>query len=181
MILLPLLCTGAATAAMLSQPAKSIGRLLRPDQVPQTNSVQEQYLVALTRNDEAGWLAVSENFPPDANSTNTNYYAKSMLQLARFMMSEKQWKQADAVLERLSADPRIDRLYRTLALAQRCLTLEQLNDSRRLGEVRTQLQAAYRELETSNRDAALLLNRLIPEKDRLRLGLQPIVNSPPSS
>ncbi|WP_372722305.1 protein kinase [Novipirellula sp.] len=180
-ILLPLLCTGATTAVMLSRPAKSIGRLLRPDQVPQTNSVQEQYLVALTRNDEAGWLAVSENFPPEANSTNTNYYAKSMLQLARFLSSEKQWKQAAAVLERLSADPRIDRLYRTLALTQRCLVLEQMNDSKRLGETRTQLQAAYRELETSNRDAALLVNRLVPEKERVRLGLQPIANSPPSS
>ena len=180
-ILLPLLCTGIATAVMLSRPAKSIGRLLRPDQVPRTDSVQEQYLVAVTRNDEAGWLAVSENFPPEANSTNTNYYAKSMLQLARFMASEQQWKQAETVLERLSADPRIDRLYRTLALVQRCLALEQMNDSKRVGETRTQLQAAYRELEASNRDAATLFDRLVPEKERVRLGLKPIVSSPSTS
>ncbi len=181
LILLPLLCTGITTAAMLSRPAKSIGRLLRPDQVPRTDSVQEQYLVAVTRNDEAGWLAVSENFPPEANSTNTNYYAKSMLQLARFMASEQQWKQAETVLERLSADPRIDRLYRTLALVQRCLALEQMNDSKRVGETRTQLQAAYRELEASNRDAASLFDRLVPEKERVRLGLKPIVSSPSTS
>ncbi|TWU24147.1 Serine/threonine-protein kinase PknB [Novipirellula galeiformis] len=180
-LLLPLLCAAVVSTAMLARPAKSIGRLLRPEQVPQTDSVQEQYLVAVTRNDEAGWRAVPENFPPDASSTNASYYAKSMLQLARFMSSEQQLGQAESLLERLSADPRIDRLYRTLALAQRCSVLEQMGDSKGLGEIRTQLQAAYRELEANNREAVIQFDRLVPEKERLRLGLKPIVKDASSA
>jgi len=159
-------------AAMLSQPAKSVTQILRPDQVPRATSVEEQYLIAVVRNDEAGWSAVSEYFPPTENqSLNIGYYAKSQLQMARQMQSENQWRAADEVLRRLSVDPKIDRLYRTLALLRRCEVLKQINRPEVLNETQLQLQAAYQELHQTNPDAAIVFDRVVSEKTRSQLGL----------
>ncbi|TWU35929.1 protein kinase domain-containing protein [Novipirellula artificiosorum] len=170
--LIPLGCIVATAAFFLSHPAKSVTRVLRPDQVPQAKTVEEQYLIAATRNDEAGWRAVSDYFPAsENNSLNTNYHAKSLLQMARLMAAELQWQQADRVLEDLLRNPRIDRLYQALALAQRCNVLEQLGETRRLTESQTQLQTIYRELDATNPSALAVFDRVVSEKERLQLGL----------
>ncbi|TWU43904.1 Serine/threonine-protein kinase PrkC [Novipirellula aureliae] len=159
-------------AAMLSRPPKSVTQILRPDQVPQATSVEEQYLIAVVRNDEAGWSAVSDYFPPVENqSLHIRYYAKSQLQMARQMQSDNQWRAAEEVLRRLSADPKIDRLYRTLALVSRCEGLKQLDRPELLQETQAQLQAAYKELHKTNSSAAIIFDRVVPEKTRSQLGL----------
>ncbi|TWT82267.1 Serine/threonine-protein kinase PknB [Planctomycetes bacterium CA13] len=169
LFLAPTICIVATAGIWMSRPAKSVTRVLRPDQVPLAESVQEQYLIAATRNDEPGWLAVSEYFPPDENnSLNTGYYAKSRLQLARFLASEQQWRQAGHVLDELIRDPRIDRLYRALALVQQCEVLGKLGASKELTPTQTQLQTIYQNL---NRGVAEQFDRIVPEKERLQLGL----------
>ncbi len=171
-LLLPLLTSAVVGTIVLSRPSKTIGRLIRPDEVPIAKSVEEQYLIAVTRHDEAGWLAVSEHFPADRNSNNLNYYAKSMLQLARFYADEQRWNSADEVLEQLINDPRTDRIYRTFALARRCEVLEKLSNVKRLNETKSQLKALYSELTASNPDAIDVFDRVVPESERLRLGLK---------
>ena len=169
--LIPLIAATLAVAVAATRPFESVDNLLRPKEVAKAESVEKQYLVAMTRNDEAGWLAVAAHFAPEANSENANYYAKASLQHARLLSEKKQWKEADEKLDRLIADPKTSRLYRTIALAFRCLALEKSNRNGRLTEVRSDLQNSYKDLKSTNQEAAELFDRVVPTHERVRLGL----------
>ncbi len=168
-VLLPLVCVAATTAAALQRPVKSVGALLRPDEVAEAETVQEQFLIAMSRGDEAGWLAVINYFPKQENATNAAYHAKAMLQLASMFAAEAQWKDADRVLAALQDDPTADRLHVAIALARRCFVLDQLDSGRLATETRRKLTSLYQDLKKDNPRAAQMFDRIIPEDERLRL------------
>ena len=169
-VLLPLACMAVTTAAVLQRPAKSVHALLLPDTVPEEQTVQQQYLMAVVRNDEAGWLAVSKYFP-EPNATNRAYHAKSMLQLSQLLVGAGKFKEADVVLEKLHRDENVDRLFQAVALARRCQVLEKLGGGNPLTELRQQLKTLYAGLQNDNSEVAEVFDDIIREDQRLQLGI----------
>ncbi len=170
LILLPLACVAVTTGAAMQRPGKQVQTALMPQEVPRADTVQEQFLMAVTRHDEAGWRAVVDNFT-DENSTNAAYHAKAMLQLSLMLSGERRWDEADRVLEDLLNDPGVDRLYQAVALARRCPILEQLGGGKPLSDAREQLKRLYLELQESNAKVADVFDDIVPEQERLQLGI----------
>jgi hypothetical protein len=169
-ILLPLACVAVTTGAVLNRPAKSVHDLLLPDEVPQAETVQEQYLIAVVRNDEAGWRAVGQYFS-EPTETNRAYQSKSMLQLAQLFASVGKYREADVVLERLHRDQGVHRLHQAVALARRCQVLEKLGGGDRLTDLRQQLKTMYAGLQNDNSQIAEDFDAIIGEDERLQLGI----------
>lgn len=171
-ILLPLICTASAIAISFSVRPKGVGELLSPETVPQEATVQEQYLVAVTRNDEAGWRAVSEYFPSAENATNAGYHAKAGLQMASMMISEGRLRDADRVIDQLLQDPSVDRVYQLIALARRCFIAEKRGRGETVANTKREIQSLYEELTASNPNAERLINRALTREERLQLGIE---------
>lgn len=170
--------TAAATAASLRTPARSVERLLTPDEVPRAETVEEQYFVGLRRNDPAGWLAVGEYFPPDANATHADYYHKSMLQLARWYVDNAQWGEARSVLQDLLARPTLSKLHRVIALVRLCQAADGAGDDRLVADARRRLNQAFSSLKVENPTSLELFRSVIPEEVQLQW-LRPDANSTP--
>lgn len=114
---LPLVALVAGASLGGSSEERSIRGLLRPERVPLELTVQQQYLAAASRDDVAGWRAVSNYFPPQDNANNAAYAIKADLQLARLLVRLGQPAEAQAMLQRIADDSAVDRLYRVVALA----------------------------------------------------------------
>ena len=177
-LLIPL-CFGGAVAAWASQrPTIRVKELLRPEMVPQATTVEEQFLIAVTRDDVKAWEAVSEYFP--ANSAkNRAYFAKSMLQLARLNASQGRYHDAYAALNRLLADPAVGRKYRLIAWNRRCHVLEEMGGSESrdpriaeaLKDAKHQFETSYNTLKAENPAAIELFERVVPEPERLQVSV----------
>ena len=169
-ILLPLACVAATAAACWQQPGKRVKTSLLSEDVAVKDTVQEQFINAVTRNDEAGWRAVITNFP-DKNSTNSAYHAKSMLQLAELFSKEQRWRDANEVYENIIRDLSADPLYQAIAMARMCSVLEQLGNEKKLAVTRRQLQTLYSEMRDNNSQVADIFDDVIRQEERLRLGI----------
>lgn len=130
-------------AASPNQPL-SVPRLLRPDRVPAKETVQQQFLAAVSRNDLAGWQAVAQHFPPEENDTNAAYALKADLQAARLLIRQQRQPEAIAILERIADDSAIDRLIRMVATAE-LIDLADPN-SPRADELWSRLRRSYQGL-----------------------------------
>jgi predicted Ser/Thr protein kinase len=170
-ILLPLACTAIAVVVARRIEAKSVNDVLSPDTVTKESTVQEQYLVAVMRNDEAGWSSVGDYFPSADNATNAGYHVKASLQMANMLIDQGRWRDADKTLDSLLQDPTVDRVYQVLALARRCFVAEQLGRGQTVADAKRQVQSLYEELKTSNPGALRLVNRVLSENERLQLGI----------
>jgi thioredoxin-like negative regulator of GroEL len=157
--------------AFQRKPAK-VSEILRPETVPQADTVQEQYFNAVIRNDEAGWNSVSNYFPLSANATNASYSAKARLQLANFYLSDNRLQEADAILDDVFGDPSIDRIYQVAALSRRVFVLEQIGRSKRAADAKQQLHSMYTDLTEDNPKAARLLERWLTKSELAQLGLE---------
>jgi hypothetical protein len=115
---IPLLAVVAGAWWGTPEHPLSIARLLRPEQVPVKETVEQQYLAAVARDDVAGWQAVAEYFPPAANANNAAYAIKADLQLARLLIRLGRADDARAILRRIGNDPSVDKLYCVVALAE---------------------------------------------------------------
>lgn len=164
-LLLPLaaLLVGGYLAAP-RQP-QTVPRLLRPDRVPAKETVQQQFLAAVSRDDIAGWKAVAEHFPPEENDTNASYAIKADLQLARLLVRLQRQAEAVAILQPIAEDPSIDRLFRAAAIAQ-LLDLYPA-DSAHTTELWSKLRRTYQALIESRPETQRSLPSIIgPEKFR---------------
>ncbi|TWU51183.1 serine/threonine-protein kinase [Rubripirellula reticaptiva] len=167
-ILLPITCIAGTIWAANAKSTDQLSTLLKPATVLKADTVQQQYLTAVTRNDEAGWNAVSEHFPPTENSTNANYHAKSKLQLARMLIENDQPERADAVLVALLSDPSVERVFQVLAWVDRCRLLNDRGATKELEAAKGQLQALFADVKQSNPTSLDLIQRVVPESDRAR-------------
>lgn len=170
-VLIPLAVTALAGRYFSEKPGPTVSKLLNPETVDPAETVQEQFLNAVDRNDEAGWRAVSQYFAPDVNTTNAGYHAKATLQLASLFVSQGRQGEADQELETLLRDPSVDPVYRAIALARRCSILETLGKTDQLAEARRELQSVYTELKSDNPGARQLVDRVLTRSERLLLGL----------
>lgn len=170
-IALPLICGGITAAVAFRQPPPDVTRVLNPDEAPQEESVQAQYLYAMRRDDETAWRSVGEYYPPSENATNAGYYAKSMIQLARWMVDNDQYREAERALDELLRTPDIDRVYQAIALARKYVVLGQLNAKDRQAVVKREFQSLYQDFQANSPNAARLLERSLSENERSQLGV----------
>ena len=170
-VLLPLLITLYAGWRFEALGGPSVSRLLNPETVAGEESVQEQYLKAVDRNDEAGWRAVSQYFPPETGRINAGYHAKSQIQLAAMFAAQGRYEEAEEVLSGLLRHPSLDSVYRTIALARRCINLEHWEKNNEAAEVRRELQSVYQELSAENTEGRQFVDRVFTQSEKLLLGL----------
>ncbi len=150
-------------------PQQSVNRMLRPEQVAEADSIEQQYLVAVTRDDVAGWEAVGSYFPASESPTNKVYHTKALLQLARLYSQQGLFQEAYQALDRV--DPNIALKYRTVVWARKCAVLEKLEDGAALAAAKRSLEASYTELKTKQPESIEFFNRVVPEQDRLQFQL----------
>ncbi|TWT49114.1 Serine/threonine-protein kinase PknB [Rubripirellula amarantea] len=155
------------------EPAISVTDLLRPQTVTRAETVEEQYLIAATRNDEAGWQSVAQYFSDANNSANNEYRIKSQLQLARMYSAEDRSSDALKTLATLLSDPKAGLLYQVLARLEQCRILEANGDNVSLRDAKEQLRAVTSDLIASNPGAKETLRQVVPEADWLRFGIEP--------
>ncbi len=163
--------TAIAAAAALRTPAPNVSERLVPAKVPKAETVEEQYLIALTRNDPAGWKAVGSYFSPQANATNTDFYHKAMLQLARWHVKQEQWSEARGQLQDLLAQTKLSKLHRAIALVRLCEVAEGAEDRELEQEARGRLDQAYAALKVENPIALELFRSVVPNDELLKWGL----------
>ena len=152
-------------------PGQTVNRMLRPEQVAQAESIEQQFLIAVTRDDIAGWEAVGTHFPSTESANNRVYVAKSLIQLARLYSQQGRYADANEVLDRVLADPNVALKYRTVVWAHKCRALEKLNDAAALAAAKRTLEASYKELKANQPEAIEFFNRVVPEQDRLQFQL----------
>lgn len=170
-ILVPLLLTLYAGWRFQAMAGPTVSRLLNPDTVSGEKTVQEQFLIAVDRNDEAGWEAVSDYFPPEGSTINAGYHAKSKIQLASLFASQGRYSEAENTLAALLRHPTLDSIYRTIVLARRCIVLEQWGKNKQATEVRRELQSEYAELIAENPSGRQFVDRVLTQPEKLLLGL----------
>lgn len=161
--------TALATAAALRTPARNVEETLIPTRVPRAEMVEEQYLIALTRNDLAGWTAVGDYFPPEENATNTDFFQKAQLQLARWHIDQQQLPLARDQLQRLLAQPRLSKLHRAIALVRLCEAAEGSPGLQQ--EARGKLAQAFAALKVDNPSAVELFRLVVPDDQLIKWGL----------
>tara|TARA_R110002049_G_scaffold285698_3_gene466893 strand:+ start:46964 stop:48550 length:1587 start_codon:yes stop_codon:yes gene_type:complete len=170
--LLPLACAGIAGYVAAIQPPKDIEPLLRPDHVKRAESVEQQFLVAVARDDEAGWASVSRYFPPSENSDYAAYHLKSLLHLAEVHLSEGRFGEAIAALDTVLGSVEADKIYQLLALEKKIRVYEGQSSAHLARRTRDELKRLYRELAKTNAVAVRRFESVI-RRDRLaELSLQ---------
>lgn len=171
-ILLPTLCAVGAWGFAVKKRHRTVSELLSPEVVTEAETVEEQYLMAMLRDDEASWRSVSEYFPASDNAANSAYYAKATLQLARQYADEGRLREADGILDRLLKQASVDRVFQVLALAQRCQLLAELDRPEKLSVAKRELQTAYGEVKSNNPSGGRLVDQIISPDIRLMLGIE---------
>ena len=72
----PMLLGVAAAVFANRQPKIEVTELLRPERAVEAKTVEEQFIIAMTRDDAPAWQAVGEYFPAQNNSTNLGLLRK---------------------------------------------------------------------------------------------------------
>ena len=165
----PIICGAAALAMSLREPPRDVGELLKPPLAVKADSVEEQFLVAVTRNDVPSWQAIPKHFPPNASSKHRSYFAKSMLQLAAVYSGQDKNADAIAALDQLLGDAKVDRKYRLVAWAKRVAFLESISDTVELQRSRNRLTSLYKELKIANPASIEFFRRVVPPQERMQL------------
>jgi eukaryotic-like serine/threonine-protein kinase len=141
------------------------------DTVLQQSDVQKQYLVAMQRNDEAGWQAVAKYFPATGSAVNADYAAKSQLQLARFLGTTGRISEAQSILREMQSSAKTERLYRVLASAYELLIVLNSDQTTDSMEMVQRLQADLKQLKQNSPSDHELFLRLAPQSVQLMLDI----------
>lgn len=171
LVLASLVCgVGGWMAAHASRPA-SIARELRGPIVATADTIQLQYLTALTRNDVPAWVAVLE-FPTPPDSMQSDYHDKAKLQLSRLLIGQTDYDAATRLLDELQQSTTIKKLYLILAMVERHTIAMATDNPREASRLKTQIRNTLREQPA----AAEQFRRIVPKPDRVNLGLVDDIN-----
>ena len=170
-IVLPVVFAGLVWWLADARPRKSVNDLLSPEVVTKADSVDQQYIAAMYRNDEAAWRSVMEFFPMEDNATNAAYHAKATLQLSRLFIGDGRLDEANVLLDSLLQEANIDQVYQALALAQLCQLLDKLDRAEAFAQSRREFQTMYSELQVNNPTAERLIDQTLNSEMRLTLGI----------
>ncbi|TWT67310.1 serine/threonine protein kinase [Allorhodopirellula solitaria] len=165
---------GGWMAAQASRP-RSIASELRGPIVAVADTIEQQYLTALTRNDAPAWQAVLD-FPIPPDSPQSDYHDKAKLQLARLYIEQGDYPAASRILDELQQSTSVKRLYLLLAKVERHTIAMITGDQGRASRLKTQINDNFAELSVANPAAAQQFRRIVPESERLNLGLVEGVN-----
>ena len=165
--LVSLLAAGAGFAVVSRRRPTSIQSLLRPDDVPRRETVEEQYLLAMSRRDVPGFKAVVEYFPDDAE-----YRSRSQLQAARIHKESGDIAAARRSLRGVIDDLSTSDITRTLALALDYELAGQSDTRPDADSVKTRLLAEYEALRTSQPSVMPWLDRMLPPTVRTQIKIQ---------
>tara|TARA_A100001391_G_scaffold195868_1_gene173680 strand:+ start:1041 stop:2609 length:1569 start_codon:yes stop_codon:yes gene_type:complete len=160
---------GGWMAAQASRPI-SIASELRGPIVAVADSIEQQYLTALTRNDIPAWHAVLE-FPVAPESPQADYHDKAKLQLTRLLIEQGEYTRASQLLDELQQSTTVKRLYLILAMVERHTIAMATDKPRDASRLKTEIRESLRELDDANPTAAEQFRRLVPKPERLNLGL----------
>ncbi|KAA1257819.1 Serine/threonine-protein kinase PknB [Rubripirellula obstinata] len=173
MICFPIMAASAVYAWQANRPDQpGVAKWLASEEVPMGTSVEHQYLIAASRNDEAGWRSVAQRFPPSESRANARYHSKSLLQLSRLLIAQDRPQDAAAVLQELLSDPKADKIHQVLALAQQCMADQSIGDNTKLASSKSKLRALAKEVIQNDPRAEDLLKRAIEADTRAQLGLE---------
>lgn len=167
----PVLVTALAGWFAFGSEGKKVEEILRPQNVSRSETVQEQYLNAVIRGDEMGWLAVGQYFPAADSAMNAAYYAKAQLQLARLFEESGDLERADEIVRNLRGNPNVDRIYQAIALVRRYAILQELNRGEAMVAVREQFRTLYSELRQTNPAVLAQLAEVVSKRELLQLGV----------
>ncbi|TWT93042.1 serine/threonine-protein kinase [Neorhodopirellula pilleata] len=149
----------------------SISQQLRGPIVTRADSIAQQYLIALTRNDLPAWRAVLEYFPADVDETRNEYHQKAKLQMARLWIEQEQFREAGELLDQLEKSASVKRLYRLMALTLRHQMATEKNDVREASRLKSLISQEAQELATENPSAMETFRQVVPSADRTEFGL----------
>ncbi len=161
---------GGWIAAQASRPT-SIATELRGPIVAKADTIEQQYLIALTRNDVPAWHAVLE-FPLAPGAPRSDYHDKAKLQLARLLTEQGDFETALRLLDELQQSTATKKLYLLIAKVQRHTIAMAADDPPEASQLKTQIQSSLRELEKANPAAAEQFRRIVPKPEQLNLGLE---------
>ncbi len=147
----------------------SVARVLVPEKVDPSESVEQQYLIAVTRDDVPGWEAVWQHFPPEEDPTNRNYYFKSLLQLTRLHFEQERHDLALRTVDQLLGKPQIPLTYVAIAWAKKCAVLSALGDQKSLPDAKRKLKAIYLELKQQSPTGLRIFQRVVSPSERIGL------------
>lgn len=170
-ILLPILCVWLVWWIASSRKPKTVNDLLSPEVVTKADSVDQQFIMAMYRNDEPAWRSVMEFFPIEENATNAAYHAKATWQLARLFIDDGRLGEAEKLVNSLLQQANVDQVYQVLALAQRCQLLAKQERTEEFANAKREFQTMYSELKTNNPEAERLIDQTLPGQMRLTLGI----------
>ena len=169
---LPLICGSVALAMSLSKKPRDVGEMLSPTETGRSKTIEEQYLVAVTRNDVSSWKAVQQFFPPEESSKNRSYFAKSSVQLSSLLESQEKGTEALAVLDQLLSDSKVDRKYRLVAMAHRVSVLQNMDDPDATRKARERLASLYAEIYETSPASIDFFKSVVPPDQRMSLELE---------
>lgn len=168
---------GAIVGWMVAQTSRptSIARELRGPIVAVADTIEQQYLTALTRNDVPAWRAVL-NFSTPASSPQSDYHDKAKLQLARLLIEQGDYARASQLLDELQQSAMAKPLYLILAMVERHAIAMATDRPREASRLKTQIGNTLRELTAQNPAAAQQFRRVVSKSEQLNLGLVEGVN-----
>ncbi|MEM1228234.1 MAG: protein kinase [Planctomycetota bacterium] len=168
---------GVLLGAILASPMRSasVEQLLGTDTVPKADSIEIQYLTALSRNDVDGWTAVQTYFPIDQNVPGAQvrrvYHHKATLQLARLYIDQKRYRRGRECLDSLMTTASVSRLYQCVALILLDEIAAALADESRRPEIQRQLAQRVAELENENPASLEVLREVVPPSRLREIGI----------
>ncbi|SMP62161.1 serine/threonine protein kinase [Neorhodopirellula lusitana] len=153
----------------------SIRSQLRGPIVSRTDSIAQQYLIAITRNDVPGWLAVMDYFPVDQAAENAparlDYHHKATLQLSRLYIEQGHYDQALALLDQLQKSATLKRLYGLVATVHRHEIAVATDRPQEASRLKSQIAREVQSLAADNPSALESFRGIVPSAERLALGL----------
>lgn len=161
---------GGWMAAHATRPA-SIARELRGPIVATADTIQLQYLTALTRNDVPAWVAVLK-FPTPPDSPESDYHDKAKLQLARLFIAQADYEAATRLLDELQQSTTVKKLYLILAMVEQHTIAMATDNPREASRLKTQIRNTLQEQPA----AAEQFRRIVSKPDRVNLGLFDDIN-----
>lgn len=170
---------GTATAVMIAIGTFSFVRYqnhvhvlakLRPAAVSIQPTSEEQFLLAISRNDIPGWTAVGDYFGESPDPADRQRVIESRIQLARVLGRAGRDQDQLNILRATIEDADASRLHRVVALAEMEPLLGQ--NERRI-EIREDCATQFGELAELSPDDAKIAWSLISEEMRMKMSLKP--------
>lgn len=162
---------GAGATLALQTRNASISQELRGPIVARADTIAQQYLVALTRNDVPAWRAVWDYFPADEDETRLDYHHKATLQIARLWIQQNRFDDATECLDRLQQSASVKRLYRLIGTTLRHQMAVARDQVREASRLKSQISQEVQELAADNPSAFETFQRAVPSAERTELGL----------